>query len=267
MKVSYISSARPLLLATRRRRAPRRTCSAVSRGSCETTAGTRTRSGGREEALDGGAARPRRVVRERLGTIGVARAETGDLGGVEELERSLELARLTARQSPFGPFSTLEASKPDSGTSRARSLCMRRVGGPRNASVISGDSLAPGRTAIPGLLVRPCATMRAGTPRNFREVEAGNPHRMELAARSYAGGSGSTAAPCGRRRRASGRSSSPVLPGILRRSSRRSRSQLEQLRGRERSEGAEMVEELPLLVGRLGARAAFGRARRPRDRR
>ena len=91
---SRISSTRRRYSAKRRRRGRRPTYSAASRGSS-------AMHGRDEEAIEVG--REALAMAERLGlddlcanalcTLGVARAETGDLGGVEDLERSIVIAQ------------------------------------------------------------------------------------------------------------------------------------------------------------------------------
>ena len=90
-----------------------------------------------------------------LCTLGVARAETGDLGGVEDLERSIVIAQAGApgvgASTPQPRKHSGAARRP---SARVRVACARTPGcGAVRRS--RRDPVAPGGTAVRGLLVRP----------------------------------------------------------------------------------------------------------------
>jgi tetratricopeptide (TPR) repeat protein len=123
-----------------------------------------------------------------LGTIGVARAETGDLGGVEDLERSLELASATSSPESVRAFLNLGSIQARLGN-LPRAFALHAEG--RRAAERFGD-LGGIRWLQAERLYQDYWSGRTDDARRhaeeiLEEVEAGNPHRMELAARLVRG--------------------------------------------------------------------------------
>jgi class 3 adenylate cyclase/tetratricopeptide (TPR) repeat protein len=123
-----------------------------------------------------------------LGTIGVARAETGDLGGVEELERSLELASANSSPESVRAFLNLGSIQARLGN-LPRAFALHAEG--RRAAERFGD-LGGIRWLQAERLYQDYWSGRMADARRhaeeiLKEVEAGNPHRMELAARLVRG--------------------------------------------------------------------------------
>ena len=120
-------------------------------------------AGRNEEAIEVG--REALAMAEQLGldelcanalcTLGVARAETGDLGGVEDLERSIVIAQAGGSPESVRALLNLGSILARLGDlPRAFSACGRTPGcGALRRS--RRDPVAPGGTAVRRLLVRP----------------------------------------------------------------------------------------------------------------
>jgi predicted ATPase/class 3 adenylate cyclase len=123
-----------------------------------------------------------------LSTIGVARAETGDLGGVEDLERSLTVARRAMSSESVRAFLNLGSILARLGD-LPRSFALHEEG--RRAAERFGDLGGIRWLAAERLYEDYWSGRYADALRRadeiLAEVEAGTPHRMELDARLIRG--------------------------------------------------------------------------------
>ena len=123
-----------------------------------------------------------------LGTLGVARAESGDLTGVQDLERSLELARSSNSPEAVRAYLNLGSILARLGD-LPRAFALHAEG--RGAAERFGDLMGIRWLQAEQLyedywLGRTEAALRR-VKEILREVEAGTPHRMELDARFIRG--------------------------------------------------------------------------------